>query len=246
MKKFQRAGSILALLVMTSLAACQKEEGLDPRRQPDTSYQPEIEASGFPNSTALDNLYFPNEAGKVYFYERQTEEGLERSEVKRLSRTQVVMGIECVVVEDALWRNGILLERGEEYYAQDEEGNVWHFGEEVDNYNAGGVLINHNGSWEAGVDGALPGIVMPANPQVGQSYRQQYFFNLAEDEAEVMEAGLALSIPWGAFGGCIKIKEWSALEPEVLEYKFYAPGIGLIKAINVTDNEEQVLVEVRG
>ncbi len=245
MRKFQRAASLLALLAIINLSACQKEEGLDPRRQPDASYRPEIKASGFPNSTVLDNPYFPNEAGKVYFYEGQTEEGRERSEVKRLSHTQLVMGIECVVVEEVLWRNGILLERGEEYYAQDEEGNVWHFGEEVDNYNAAGVLINHNGSWEAGVDGALPGIMMAATPDTGHYYRQQYYFNLAEDEAEVMEAGLALTIPWGTFGDCIKIKEWSALEPEALEYKFYAPGIGLIKTINITDNEEQVLVEVR-
>ena len=81
------------------------------------------------------------------------------------------------------------------------------------------------------MDGAKPGIVMLANPQPGMAYRQEYYFDEAEDEAEVLELGLNVTVPFGAFSNCLKTREWTALEPDVNENKFYAPGIGLVKAV---------------
>jgi len=245
MKKLHRTAWLIAYAGLIMIAACQEEQGLSPKRQPDNSYDPEIRASNFVNSTTLDHLYFPMESGKTYIYGGATEEGPERLEVKRLPTARQVRGIDCAAVSEQVWLGGTLREVTEVWYARDNSGNVWRMGEKIDNYNASGALINHNGSWEAGTDGAKPGLAMLASPQPGQAYRQEYYFNIAENEAEVLETGLSVTTPMGTFGNCLKIKEWSALEPDALEYKFYAPGIGLAKAVNVVDNEELVLVEIR-
>ena len=138
----------------------------------------------------------------------------------------------------------MLIEDTDDWFAQDDSGTVWYFGEEVDNYSKG-KLKDHAGSWEAGVDGAMPGIVMQARPTVGASYRQEYYFGEAEDAAEVVEVGLTITTPYGTFRDVIKIRETTALEPDVLEFKFYAPDVGLIKVINETDDEEMNLIEIK-
>jgi hypothetical protein len=229
------------LTAVFMIAACKK----DVERQPDETYNPEILPANFTNSTTLTNPYLLFEPGKKYIYEGQTEDGLERVEVQRLATTKIIMGITCIVVNDKAWLDGNLIEDTDDWYAQDNDGNVWYMGEDVDNYNADGSLKDHAGSWEAGVDGAKPGIVMLANPQPGMTYRQEYYFNEAEDEAEVLELGLNVTVPFGSFSNCLKTREWTELEPDVSENKFYAPGIGLVKEVNATDNEEIVLIEVQ-
>lgn len=230
---------ILAILCLGT--TCKK----DKERQPDETYNPEILPANFTNSTNLTNPYLLFEPGKKYIYEAQTVDGLERVEVQRLAGTKVILGITCIIVNDKVWLDGILIEDTDDWYAQDNDGNVWYMGEDVDNYNLDGSLKDHAGSWEAGVDGAKPGIIMLANPQPGMAYRQEYYFNEAEDEAEVLELGLSVSVPFGNFNNCLKTREWTELEPDVNENKYYAPGIGLVKAVNVTDNEEEVLIEIQ-
>jgi hypothetical protein len=115
-----------------------------------------------------------------------------------------------------------------DWYVQDGEGNVWYLGEEVKNIE-NGRLSDTEGSWEAGVDGALPGIVMWADPQPGEPYRQEYYPGEAEDMAQVLEGGLQLSTEAGSFSGALLTKEWTPLEPGVTEQKYYAPGVGLIR-----------------
>lgn len=228
------------ILAIFAIAACKKDE----TRQPDESYNPQIDPTNFTNSTNLTNLYFQFQAGKKYIYEGQTEDGLEHIEVQLLSATKTVMGITCVVVNDKVWLGGKVVEDTDDWYAQDNDGNVWYMGEDVDNYNSDGTLRDHEGAWEAGVDGAKPGIIMLANPQPGMKYRQEYYFDEAEDQAEVLELGLTLTVPFGTFANCLKTKEWTELEPDVLDNKFYAPGIGLIREIN-QDNEEKVLIAIQ-
>ncbi len=223
------------------ITACKKDE----ERQPDETYNPEILPANFTNSTTLTNPYLLFEPGKKYIYEAQTEDGLERVEVQRLAATKTVMGITCIVVNDKVWLAGNLIEDTDDWYAQDNEGNVWYMGEDVDNFNPDGSLKDHAGSWEAGVDGAKAGIAMLADPKPGMAYRQEYYFNKAEDEAEVLEIGLSVSVPFGAFANCLKTREWTELESDVNENKFYAPGIGLVKAVNVTDGDEEVLIEIQ-
>ena len=228
------------LVTLVLFSACKKEE----TRQIDSSYNPILAPGDFVNSTQLTNSYFQFEPGKKYVYEGQTDEGAERTEVERLDIAKTVMGITCVVVRDRVWLAGKLHEDTDDWFAQDKAGNVWYMGEDVDNLNPDGSLKDHAGSWEAGVDGAKPGINMLAKPAEGNAYRQEYYFNEAEDQAEVLETGLTLTVPYGTFQNCIKTKEWTELEPDAFEYKFYAPGIGFIKSVSA-DGEETVLVGIQ-
>ena len=227
---------LLVAAALAAFAACKKEE----TRQPDTSYNPDIQPANFSKSTVLDNPYFPLELGKTYIYEGQTDGGLERIEVKRLPSTKTIMGIACAVVNDKVWIDGKLVEDTDDWYAQDNAGNVWYMGEYVTDYNPDGSVKDHDGSWEAGVDGAKPGIHMLASPKVGIAYRQEYYFDEAEDEAEVAETGLTVAIPLGTYANCIKIREWTDLEPGIEGYKIYAPGIGMVR-----DGDKIILVKIQ-
>lgn len=221
--------------------ACKK----DTVRVIDASYKPDINPSKFVNSTKVSNPYYPFTAGKKYIYEGQTQDGLERIEEQRLNTTKTILGITCIVVEFKAFLNGKLIEKAIDWYAQDTSGNLWYFGEEVDNYNPNGTLKDHAGSWEAGVDGAQPGLIMPTNPQTGMKYREEYYFNHAEDQAEITATGQTVTIPFGTFNNCIKTRNWTELEPDLNENKYYAPGIGLIKEINITDNTEIRLIAIQ-
>lgn len=223
------------------LAGCKKEK----IRIIDLSYKPAVSPANFTNSTNVTNPYHPVTAGKKYIYEGQTPDGLERIEEQRLATTKMILGITCIVVEFKAFLNGVLIEKAVDWYAQDNEGNLWYFGEAVDNYNSNGTLKDHAGSWEAGVDGAQPGTIMPANPQVGMAYREEYYFNHAEDRAEVIATGQTVVIPFGTYNNCIKTRNWTELEPDLNENKFYAPGIGLIKEVNVKDNTEIKLIAIQ-
>lgn len=223
---------------MLAAVSCKKDE----TRQPDSSYNPVIQPENFTNSTTITNPYFPLTLGKKYIYEGQSEDGLERIEIQRLDKPKSVLGIPCAVINDKVWINGILVEDTDDWYAQDNNGNVWYMGEYVTDYNSDGSVKDHDGSWEAGVDGAKPGFIMVATPQPGISYRQEYYFDEAEDEASVEAVGLSLAVPVGAFTNCIKIKEWTELEPDKIAYKYYAPGLGMIK--EEEDNAAFVLIKI--
>lgn len=226
---------------MMLLTSCKKEQ----TRKIDTSYKPDVNISKFTSSTNLTNPYFPVPAGKKYIYEGQTPDGLERIEEQRLPATKTILGITCIIVNFRAYLNGVLIEEAWDWYAQDNAGNVWYFGEAVDNFNNNGTLKDHGGSWEAGVDGAQPGMIMPTTPRVGMSYREEYYFNHAEDRAEITGEGLSVTIPFNTFNNCIKTRNWTELEPDLNENKFYAPGIGLVKEVNIEDNTEIKLIAIQ-
>ena len=192
----------------------------------------------------IDNPYLPRIPGSKYVYEGQTEEGLERIEVEILSETREVMGITATVVRDRAYLEGELIEDTHDWFAQDKEGNVWYLGEEVDNYE-NGEIVNHDGAWEAGVDGALPGIIMHANPSdhVGEPYHQEYYEGEAEDMGEVLSVQESVTVPAGSFEDVLQILDSTPLEPDVLEHKFFAEGVGEIKAVDLSTGEEFVLIE---
>jgi hypothetical protein len=200
------------------------------------NYAPQIDPSNFVDK--IDNRYMMFTPGTTFIYEGKSADGPERVETYVSYKTREVLGVKCTVVRDKAFLKGKLSEDTFDWYAQDKEGNVWYFGEDTKEYENGKV-VSTKGSWEAGVDGAKPGIVMEANPRVGDSYRQEYYEGEAEDMAEVLSldaSGLndAVSVPYGSFGDVLMTKEWNPLEPGVLEYKYYAPGTGLI-------GEEQIL-----
>ncbi len=219
-----------------------EDEDCEDDASDDKAYAPIIDAANFVQG--VDNPYFPLVPGTAWVYEGETEDGLERIEVKMLDETREVMGITCVIVQDTVWLDGEMIEDTFDWYAQDQEGNVWYMGEDTHEYE-NGVAINANGSWEAGVDGALPGIVMQAEPEVGEVYRQEYYAGEAEDMAEVISLTESVSIAYGAYENVLVTKEWTPLEPGKAENKYYAAGVGLILEEVVEDGEGRIeLIEV--
>ncbi len=131
-----------------------------------------------------------------------------------------------------------------ELIAQDKEGNVWYFGEDVDNYEEG-KLVNHDGSWKAGVDGAKPGYWIKANPMKGETYRQEYYKGEAEDMVQVVATNVKVKVPYGTFTGCVKTYDYTPLDPESRENKYYCPGVAaLVLEVDLTTDEKLELTNI--
>ena len=216
--------AFMPIILGLILFSCEKK---DDDRVIDPNYNPVIIPANFNNE--VTNTYFPLVPGKTYTYSSQTTEGTETVVITVLTDTRTVAGVSCTVVREVVKLDGVMIEDTYDWYAQDVEGNVWYFGEDVSNYE-NGILVDKEGSFEAGVDGAKPGIIMLTNPVMEMPYRQEYHFNVAEDWGKVVAKGLTVTTIYGTFTDCIKTADWNALEPDApLEYKYYAPGIGMIK-----------------
>ncbi len=214
---------ILGLFV-SFLTSCKKEEDV---RQRDANYNPDIDPENF--TEGVNNVFFQLHPGTVYNYQSQTEAGLETTVVTVLSETKIVAGVNCTVVRDIVSLDGEVIEDTYDWYAQDIDGNVWYMGEDVSNYE-NGELVDHEGSFEAGIDGAKPGIIMMSEPVLEMPYRQEYSFNVAEDWGKVVAKGVSVTTTYGSFQNCLKTADWNALEPDApLEYKYYAPDVGMVK-----------------
>jgi hypothetical protein len=183
--------------------------------------------------------------GTTFVYEGKTEGVPARKVVAVTHDTKNIMGVDCVVIKDTVTKNGKLEEQIYDWYAQDKKGNVWYFGEDSKDYKNGKVTTT-KGSWEAGKDGAKPGIIMQAHPKVGQSYRQEYYKGKAEDFAQVTDLNGSTHVPYGSFDHMVVTKEWTPLDRGVVENKYYAAGIGFVKDIAVKGPPSyRVLVDVR-
>jgi hypothetical protein len=218
----------LAILVVLPALSCGSGEQLSSCGANAAGYAPPIDPAEF--SATIDNRYLFYKPGTVARYRQSGGEVVEQDVT---SDTKVVMGVKCVVVHDFLKApTGELLEDTYDYYAQDRSGNVWYFGEDTKAYV--GTQVSTAGSWLAGVACARPGIVMKANPQVGDKYRQEYLENEAEDEAEVVSLNESLTVPYGKLDGCIETRELSRLAPGDLENKFYCPGVfGPVSSVDI-------------
>jgi len=206
-------------------------------------YDPKIIPSDF--IAEINNKFFALTPGTTLVYESQTDEGVERIEFTVTHEKRNVMGVDTIVVWDRVWLNDELIEDTKDWFAQDLEGNVWYFGEDSKDF-VGGQLVSTKGSWEAGIDNAKPGIIMKASPQIGDSYRQEYYSGKAEDMGEVVALGETVSVPYGTFSDCIKTKDWNVLEPGVIEFKYYCPEIGGVVLETNPDVQEMVeLIDVR-
>ena len=190
---------------------------------------------------AVDNPWMPWVPGTRWVFRGRTDEGRERTVVTVTHRTKVVDGVPAVVVHDVVFRDGRLLEDTYDWYAQDRAGNVWYFGEDTTEYDAQGNA-DTGGSWEAGVDGAQAGIAMKAHPRKGPAYRQEYYPGEAEDQAEVVRHGAKASVPYGDLHGLLMTHEFTRLEPDADEHKYYARGVGVVLevALEHTDRTELV------
>ncbi|MGB3758745.1 MAG: hypothetical protein WBA07_20570 [Rivularia sp. (in: cyanobacteria)] len=186
-------------------------------------------------STTINNPYFPLDSGKIVAFEAQKDgEVVESNQLFTTLNSKQVLGVETFVVRDVAWDEGTLVEDTFDWYAQDTDGNVWYMGETATNYeydDEGNFIgTNLDASWEAGVDGALAGFEMKANPQVGDSYYQEFYPGEAEDEAVVIGTNESVSNGLGKFDNVLKTRDFTQLEPGVSEFKYYAPGVGQILA----------------
>jgi hypothetical protein len=225
--------------VVTSIAGCNKSSSSSENNCiPDTSYNPLINPANF--VSVVNNPLWPLVPGTRYVYQG----GEEMIEVTVTNDTKEILGVTTIVVHDIASVGGVVIEDTYDWYAQDSEGNIWYFGEDTKEYE-GGKVNSTEGSWEAGVDGAKPGIVMyAAQPVIGLPYRQEYYACEAEDMAEVISLSETVTVPYGSFNNCLKTREFTPLEPDVNEYKYYAPGIGLLLEVDIITGERTELIEV--
>ena len=185
-------------------------------------------------TTEIDNSYWPMAPGTRWVYRETDADGNEQRVVVTVTdETREVMGIEARVVHDLVIEGGVPVEDTFDWYAQDADGNVWYLGEDTKEYENGKV-VSTAGSWEAGIDGAQPGIAVPAAPEVGLTYRQEYYAGEAEDTAAVLSLDERVEAPAGSYTGVLMTKDFTPLHPEILEYKFYARGIGPVVVLGVS------------
>jgi len=178
---------------------------------------------------AIDNEWFPLKPGTTLVY-KGVKDGKAGTDIVHVTkRTRVVDGVLATVVEDTTTLNGRLSEHSLDWYAQDDSGNVWYVGERTAEYDRLGNVVSREGSWEAGVGGAEPGIFIPAHPQVGDSFRQEFLPGQAEDHFEITNLDASVTVPYATFSGGMRTKEWTPLEPGVRDAKFYVKGIGEVE-----------------
>ena len=239
-----RAAVVTAGLgLMVWLSACASS-GSEPPRNPAAyvdgqTYVPAFDAANFSNPQP--NSYFPLEPGTQTIFEGETE----HVEVTVTNDTKIIEGIRAVVVTDQVFVEGQLTEDTLDWYAADNFGNVWYLGEQTAEYENGQVTTTA-GSWEAGVNGALPGIIMLSDPKVDDEYRQEFLAGEAEDLARVQALDETVTVPFATFGQAWVTDEWTPLEPGVTERKWYAPGVGFVYQETIEGGSGSLsLVEVK-
>ena len=188
--------------------------------------------------SAIDNPYFPLQPGTTFVYENPGKDAFDTFIVTH--DTKVIDGVTCTVIHDIAYEDGEVTEDTFDYHAQDKYGNVWYFGEDTKELEDGKV-VSTEGSWRAGVDGAQPGIVMEAHPQVGDTYKQEDAPGVAEDRAQVVGFNGTADVPYGMFSDLLDTKEFNPLEPGVVEHKLYALGIGVIDGVENTGDFDHLV-----
>jgi hypothetical protein len=193
----------------------------------------------------VDNPYFPLPVGTTFHFEGTADGTPQTDDVVVTDRAKTVLGVRCTVVEDTVSENGEAIERTYDWYAQDKQGSVWYMGEDSFEKDDHGRFVKANDSWEAGVDGAQAGIIMPANPKPGDVYRQEFYEpGGALDQARVLRVDGHADVRYGSFDDVLVTEEWSPVEPQ-LEQKSYAAGVGeLEEHITAGGNEKFQLVRV--
>ena len=195
----------------------------------------------------ITNGWYPLVPGTVFTYEGETDEGMETIVVEVTHDTRVILGITATVVHDQAFLDGDLIEDTFDWYAQDGDGTIWYLGEdscEIED----DVCVSTEGSWEAGVDGALPGILMWGAPgeHVGETYRQEFYADEAEDMAKVLRLSTRVTVPYGEFEGCLETMDFTPLDPGAREHKVYCFGTGLVLELSPRDGRRRVeLVDIQ-
>ncbi len=228
--------SILVAALVTSavmLAGCAASDSTPTATLPTGSQPVTLDPADF--STTIDNPYWPMTPGTQWIYRETDGSGDEFSVIVTVTSetTTLANGIEARVVRDTLMLGDSIVEDTIDWYAQDSAGAIWYLGEQTAEFE-NGEIVSTAGSFEAGVDGALPGIAVPADPVVGQRYRQEYLKGEAEDEGAILALNQLTEVPYGAFDGVLVTRDTTPLEPDSVEYKFYAPGVGPLLTLGIS------------
>jgi hypothetical protein len=205
----------------------------------------EFKETNFHNPLKIDNKYFPLEPGTTMIYNGTSEDGEPTRDVFVVTNdTKEILGISTRVVHDDAYVKDEHEETTDDWFAQDDQGNVWYMGEYTTDLTKEG---SHEGSWEAGMKGTTAGIVMEAQPKVGDSYDQELAKDVAEDKGTVLSLNEKVCVPYGCFSNVLKTEDINPLEPDIVENKYYAQNIGEIKAIMVKGGSEvETLVQING
>jgi hypothetical protein len=233
------AGSIVSL----ALFGCGSDGGSDTAGDSTVSGDSKLPRGGQPVNldpskftTKIDNPYWPMSPGSKWVYRESDTTGTREKAVVVVTHQtkKIANGVVARVIRDTVSENGTPVEITDDWYAQDSAGNIWYLGEYVTNYDQNGRVVDHGGSFEAGVDGAQPGIVMPANPEPGMSYRQEYYKGQAEDKGAVITVGQEqVEVPFGHFDkNVLMTRDLVPTEPKVQELKFYAPDVGPLLSVH--------------
>jgi hypothetical protein len=204
-------------------------------------YHPTINPANF--TTHFTNHYWPLKPGATWTYEG-TKDGMPEHVVIVVQRQpRTVFGVKTLTIVDTVTINGSLEEKTTDWYAQDKSGAVWYFGEDSKDYKNGAVSSTQ-GTWESGVDGALPGVIIQGNPKPGPVYRQEYRPGVAEDMAKVLSTSETQKVPAGTFHGVVQTFDTDPLNPDKVERKYFAPGVGPVHVVRVggTHHEEIKLI----
>jgi hypothetical protein len=242
-------GLLLATCVLALAAGCggdgstadaQTGAGLPKGAEP-----MELDPGDF--TTDIDNHYWPMTPGTRWTYRELDEAGRTLTVVTTVTSATKTLasGITARVVRDTVTEDGEVVEDTFDWYAQDGKGNIWYLGEDTAEFEEG-MLTTRKGSWESGVDGALAGVAVPVDPVDDMQYRQEYYAGEAEDVGEVLSTEEQAQVPAGHYTMALLTKDTSALEPNVLEYKLYAPNVGPVLTLGVSragDREELLKVE---
>ena len=228
--------AVLALLAVAGVAAASTPPPPGQLAPLHGTYAPKIDPADF--VAAVDNRYFPLKPSTSFRYEGVRGTTPQTDDVVVTHRTKRILGVRCAVVRDTVSEHGRAVERTYDWYAQDRQGNVWYMGEDSLERRRG-RFVKAGDSWRSGADGAKPGIIMPARPQPGDAYRQEYYPpGQALDQARVLRLGASVTVPYGAFGKVLVTSERSPLEPQT-EQKYYAPGVGEVAERVVKGHHEE-------
>jgi hypothetical protein len=225
-RKLLTSAPLLALLLAACGAHQSSPTGSSGATAPVVT-QTTADAANF-DGHAVDNPWFPLTPGTTLVYRGVKDGEPSRETFTTIADTKLIDGVQCTVVRDRLYLSGKLEERTLDYYAQDKDGNVWYFGEDTAELNPDGSVKSTEGTWLTGRDGALAGMFMPADPQVGQSFRQEYYKSQAEDHFRVLDLSASVHTPGATTNQALLTMEWTPLEPNVIDHKYYVRGIGTV------------------
>jgi hypothetical protein len=196
----------------------------------------------------IDNPYWPMAPGSRWVYRAVDADGSrQRVEVTVTEKTKTILGITATVVHDRVTEGGEVVEDTTDWYAQDNWGGLWYLGEDTTEFE-NGEAVSKAGSWEAGVDGAQAGLLIPPSPEVGMSYRQEFYAGEAEDLGRILSLDERVEVPFGSYDEVLMTRDWTPLEPDVLEHKFYAKGVGPVLELGLSGGvaREELIRFTRG